>query len=97
MPLMCKSTQPIRMRQANKTIRGFHTRLAATLCINTSHKIKALPPHKMLSTTSSQKSERIHINVAVDRRVNKTSKRLHKPHEPRTTVPPELQTGNTGS
>ena len=75
MPLMCKTAQPIKMHQAKKTIRGFHTTLAATLCVNTSPKSKVLPRHKMLSITSSQKSERIHINVAVDRRVNKTSKK----------------------
>ena len=52
MPLMSKTVQPIRMRQANRTICGFHTRLAATNSVNTSHKSIALPRHKMSGFTT---------------------------------------------
>ena len=53
MPLKCKIAQSIRMRQANRTICGFHTRLAATRrAVNTSHKSIALPRHKMSGLTT---------------------------------------------
>ena len=79
MPLMCVTAQPIRMRQSNRTICGFHTRLAATHCVNTSHKSIALPRHKKSGLTTKAIvdffSTKIGKRVAVDRHVNKTSKK----------------------